>query len=181
MEPRVKLKLSYLSLWRSHYSLCAFNVLGTYPEVKQKLVWRGKQCQKERTWVKVQIALPADLDEYRVLLHGKVNKSLYNHSVNYLSIDNLELLGCSKRKWPSTVLDATKIVKRQIMMTFRKRTVIMMTMKEKQLQDTCFTQRSSLKYDILFLGIITAQKFLKKHPVSTKRRLQTADRVQNAD
>ncbi|XP_068732633.1 uncharacterized protein [Montipora capricornis] len=70
---------------------------GTYPEVKQKLIWRGKQGEKERTWVKVQIALPADLDEYRVLLHGKVNKSLYNHSANYLSIDNLELLGCSKR------------------------------------------------------------------------------------
>ncbi|XP_068733406.1 protein bark beetle-like isoform X1 [Montipora capricornis] len=70
---------------------------GTYPEVKQELIWRGKQGEKERTWVKVQIALPADLDEYRVLLHGKVNKSLYNHSVNYLSIDNLELLGCSKR------------------------------------------------------------------------------------
>jgi len=43
----------------------------------------------------VVIALPSDIDEYRLLLEGECNKSSRYDNRNYVIVDNLELLGCS--------------------------------------------------------------------------------------
>ena len=63
---------------------------------EQRLIWRAKIVEL-RDWKKVVIALPSDVEEYRLLLVGECNKSSSYSSRNYLIVDNLELLGCSNR------------------------------------------------------------------------------------
>ena len=46
------------------------------------------------SWKKVSISLPTGLDEYRLLLEGEYNESIY-YSRKFVAVDNLELRRCS--------------------------------------------------------------------------------------
>ena len=47
-----------------------------------------------KSWKKVVLNLPTDLDEYRILFEGEYNKTSNRYSKNYVTIDNLELRSC---------------------------------------------------------------------------------------
>ena len=69
---------------------------GSFPSLRQTLIWSAKNVQVS-SWKKVVIALPTDLDEYRVLLEGEYNKTSHYWSRNYVTVDNLELRSCSMK------------------------------------------------------------------------------------
>lgn len=76
------------------FCLCCFVRVGTYPNIRQTLIWSVKNIEVS-SWKKVILDLPTDVAEYKLLLEGEYNKTSSYWSRNYVTVDHLELRSCS--------------------------------------------------------------------------------------